>query len=419
MPTATHLERGSMKLASQFIFGPDNCSYAGDPVMPPLADDGVANESYPRFGGEYIYRIAVPDDFITDTNQTTVRIQLFDPDSVNLNTNNTDPNARRSVPDEPLSLGSCAAGRGETCVVETGEPEAYNPLWLIRVDEAWSVPGGNSCPDPLTGSPGGNTITVYELFYRDENDQRVSIATFSSNDAAANLTDMKWVTPGVDSGVNSENGNFDVNLLNPNGDGIALPLRNGIYDIFMSVQTLDGGTAKNVWDIWAGSPAMADAANVDLTGEGVIDVNDRNLYIARNFATVYQEGINVYAVGRLPTNNYRDGQIELPIADVAAIAGGGQLYVSVFDLDGGASNSLEFLFDTLSTNDFLVPQTAICSGDTNCDNTWVNPQMRLGIPTRQQGVAFFGGNLLVRYDPNREDHTWSVSITNGRPFMTR
>jgi hypothetical protein len=57
-----------------------------------------------------------------------------------------------------------------------------------------------------------------------------------------------------------------------------------------------------------------------------------------------------------------------------------------------------------------------CGGDTNCNADWTMPQLRLGVPS----TYFFGGALFVNAaDAKADAHTWSVSATAGRPFLSR
>jgi hypothetical protein len=84
--TATAYDSGHLRKASQFISGRNACTMLGDPVSPLLSSPGppsTPNEFYTLFEGTYRYRILVPETY-TDV----VRIELFDPDSVNRDGNN-------------------------------------------------------------------------------------------------------------------------------------------------------------------------------------------------------------------------------------------------------------------------------------------------------------------------------------------
>jgi hypothetical protein len=117
--------------------------------------------------------------------------------------------------------------------------------------------------------------------------------------------------------------------------------------------------------------------------------------------------------------------VTLPIAAVDAVQGGGTIYASVFDFDQAASDPLNYGFDTLAPSDYQVTRNALCNGSADCNNKWVRPQHIMGIPTVDDGIAFYGGFLTVRYpnsggsDPPRDELVWSVRVTAGRPFLTR
>ena len=153
-------------------------------------------------------------------------------------------------------------------------------------------------------------------------------------------------------------------------------------------------------------------------------VNQRNLEIFRRTITTTNRS-RVYARGYLAPHIYQvSGDVELPVAAVDPILGGGGAYISAYDLDNGAAGTsssglLEFTIDTVAEEDFMVPWALNCSGAASCDYNWINPQAEMGIPSEETGVAFYGGDMMVTYRPNGDDHTWSVAVTRGRPFLTR
>ena len=404
MPLSTARDQGIIRTASPFIFGAAACTAQGDAISPRNATATVPNVLHDLTDGTYTYRIGVPADYITDTDQSLVHIQLFDPDPYN----NPFPDFTTYervdgtvVTGASLTCNSGSGGVGEACVAEIPDT---NPYWFFRVDESYTP---TTCANPATGNNLGNVVTRYVLYYLDEDQERVPLTSYTSSNATLTDTDLKWVTPGAEGGrvPTDDGGRFIVDINNiPRDD-------NGIYNIYMDV-TANSGTSKNVWDVWAGPPDMA-------TGYPD-DVNLRNLDIFRRTITTTNRS-RVYARGFLAPHIYQvSGDVELPVAAVDPTLGGGGAYVSVFDHDGSAtSTNLEFTIDTVSTEDFQTPWQIRCDGSPTCDNLWVNPQAAMGIPSTETGVAFYGGDLIVKYQPGGDDHTWSAAVTRGRPFLTR
>lgn len=401
IPLTTALDRGVVRTASQFIYGANACTSLGDAISPKWATSSEPNPLTESTGGIYTYRIAIDDNYIDDTGQNLVHVQLFDPDSYN----------KESVVlsfekvDGSSGSGSCNSGgqKGVMCVIETNDT---NPFWFQRVDETYDTA---KCPNALLDNGAGNTVTRYELYYLDDDDRRQTLGVYSSNKAASvNDTDLKWVTPGAEGGkVPTDLGSFVVNLNTIPQD------EDDVYNLFLDVSA-SNGTAKNVWDLWAGPPEMA-------TGYSD-DVNERNLQIMRNTITTTNPSM-VYAEGYLPVNTYQaSGDLELPIAALDPAFGGGAVYISAFDMDNGVAGAggggLSFTIDTVAPTDYKVDRAITCPGG-NCNYQWINPQAEMSIPTTEQGIAFYGGNLMVTYQPKQDDHTWTVSITRGRPFLTR
>jgi hypothetical protein len=342
-------------------------------------------------------------------------VQLFDPDTWNnpayAGSSGSSGHEVEQIDGSKVG-GTCnngAANPGESCVIETGEPE--NPLWLVRVDESWR-PNASSCAGLVTDEK-GDIVTRYELFYRNENQVRQDIASFDSTLSTAPSTDLQWVTPGIDVG---SGGSFKVNLLANNvpQDGF------GNYNLYLDVTETAGGASKNVWDVWAGPPELVETLFLHRLA------NQRNLRIARTDAVTTTGGVQVYAMGYMPINVYPKGEIELPLGVVAESRAGGGMYASTFDFDeGDRTDDFEFYFDEVSKGDFYMAQLPECENSANCDNAWINPQVEMLVPGPQNNVAFYGGTLLVKYNPTNPstgitdmEHTWSMSVTSGRPFLT-
>lgn len=407
--TPTYHERGQMRKAAQFIMGPDSCTAQGDPISSKYgADASLPNTDQAHFNESIRYRIRVPIATYTMTSRLTV--QLFDPDSGNAN---TDPGAAVTYSNyyhnrfgQPGVTKSCATdsitggGYGEQCVfriedTSTLERRIQNPLWFVRVDENY----GSDCA-PIADNPSGNTTTVYRLYYLQPDGEEVTISSYTGNNPLE--TDLKWITPP----------GFEV-VLDP------IPVVDGARFVYLEVETT-GGSAKNVWDLWAGPPAIAAMLPAN--------VNQRNLLLA-NYPLSYETGgVQVYALGRMPLQHFTREEVTVPLVPIPSSLGGGTVYASVFDYEG--SRPFNFTIDTVSTNTFYenvyvvdgeadalaIPREVSCGGTTDCNAQWTMPQVRLGIPQNY----FFGGTLFATSgDANADEHTWMLTATAGSPFLTR
>ncbi|MDT8305211.1 MAG: Tad domain-containing protein [Anaerolineae bacterium] len=407
--TPTFYERGQMRKAAQFIMGPDSCTVQGDPISSKFGLNASQPNTDPAHFNETIrYRIRVPVATYTMTNRLTV--QLFDPDSGNYN--QTDGAAidysqwystTYHLAGETKNCGTqsiSGGGLGQQCVFRiedttTLERTIQNPLWFVRVDENYSA----DCA-PIPDSASGNTTTVYRLYYLDQEAEEVNIASYTGNNPQ--LTDLKWYTPP----------GFEV-VLDP------IPIVDGSRYIYLEVEAT-GGSAKNVWDLWAGPPAVAASLPEN--------VNFRNLMIANHPLSVDTGGVQIFALGRMPLQHFTSEDVTIPLVPVPSSLGGGTVYVSVFDYE--ANFPLNFTIDTVSRNTFFedviavsgeadplaIPRQVSCGGDTDCEAEWTMPQVRLGIPQ----TYFFGGTLFATTGDARSDaHTWMLTATAGRPFLTR
>ncbi|MFW6063694.1 MAG: hypothetical protein ACOC9V_05905, partial [Chloroflexota bacterium] len=417
--TPSAVEDSHIRQASQFILGPDSCTVYGEPASP---DRSVAspsdepNADPAHLEGIYRYRIRITDNY---TRSNIVRVELFDPDSVNMDSRLSGIEYTNSLDaGGGTGTGSCAAGdhSGKPCVFETGEninARTHNPYWFVRVDENYD----DECNPVSNGN--GNTVTQFELYYYDDG-ERIPWATYTDDSGMMSLTDMKWVTPGVTAGLSVDSGSaqssFDVDIN-------AIPEVDDMRYIYLDVKTT-GGSARNVWDIRAGLP------NSMFNPPLATDVNERNLQLANYPGNFENDGVAVYAVGRMPLQHWTGNhQTTLSLAPIDSSHGGGTVYASVFDYDMAQPKVLTFTIDSVSPNIFRVPVqvvsnpdnadplngTVSCADGATCNNSWWQPQLRLGIPTG----SFFGGDLEARYVPRRDAHTWSVSITDGAPILTR
>ena len=429
VPTAG--DDGRIRQASQYLVGEDGCTLAGDPVIPRRADANpdLPNARYGLFDGVYRYRLRVPKSY---SNTNTVRVELFDPDSQNLVSGNDALITHSDAASYTLGLNetlSCnSLGNGDSCVIRTGElleGSYHNPFWFLRVDETWN----SSCEFDFN-NPAGDTVTTFELYYLDENDQRVPLAEYTVDNADANLTDLKWVVPGVTPGVDATLGTFDIDI----GAVPEESSSHGYRLIYMDV-TSSGGSAKNVWDIRAGPhPSVYVTATVPILES---DVNLRNLQMANNPMPYYTEGIFVEALGRMPTQYHVENErVTTSLTPIDINLGASAAYIRQFDYDISAPPpAITFTIDTVpidpnnpsdptalfirgvvvENNPDPAAFQATCDNGTNCDNSWTFPQYMMGIPH----PAFAGGTLQATLFPYGNGFVWSTAVTSGRPFLTK
>ena len=436
----TSLDSGQIRKASQFLVGPNGCTETGDPVVPLSASNNgtkAPNPDYESFDGIYTYRVRVPAEYVTNT----VRIELFDPDSVNLNENNdvtiTHSDVYSVTNGAASTDDSCTAtGRGEPCILATGEGQAgptVNPVWFHRVDEYFTSECSTSdAPNE------GDTQTVYELYTLDVNGNRQDLAkyTWYYTDTHS-LTDLKWVTPGETPGVEVDSdpgyllNSFDVpfNILPDNG----LAPR---Y-IYMDVYPTDtgGGSSRNVWDVRAGPPSTYyDTFGLPLLSD---DVNQRNLQLANRPGQYDTLGVTVAAIGRLPLDLHIQGEsVNLTLAPIGDLTTQAFAYLTLFDYEdpGGSPPPPDITFgvdtdlgDTFGTSfigkvNEAYPgpgdQVVQCDGGSDCNNQWTEPNFIMKLPDNPD-LGFGGGNIIADYQPNGDAHTWWITITAGRPFLSR
>jgi len=422
VPTA--YDDGRLRLASQYTVGRDGCTLSGDPIQPSRssANPDMPNAHYIDFDGTYRYRIRVPKTY---TPSTTLRVELFDPDSRNqdnadsaLVTYTQAASYTMGVSSETLSCTS--QGVGDSCVIRTGEALVgafQNPFWFVRVDENWN----SECQFEFS-QPNGEAVTVYELYYFEDDGSEVSLAKYTVNNDDYMNTDLKWVTPGVTAGVPADDGtDFDIDI-----SSIPYSPVRGYRFVYLDV-TSTGGSAKNVWDIRAGPhPDDYITATVPVLNE---DVNLRNLQIANSPASYATEGVFIEALGRMPTQYHvYDESISMPLTPIDISLGASAIYVRHFDYNISIPPPMiTFTLDSMGQDRFLIRSAivdsnpdadifqATCDSGSNCANSWSYPQFGMGIPSPD----FSGGNLLATFTPYQDEFVWSSSVTSGRPILIK
>lgn len=411
-------------MKTQGIYGPQTCTAYGDPFSP-------WNSPWEPNQYTYQFRIVIPADYYGDI----VRVELFDPDSVNTADNETTilhtSNARNTGGMPLVATKFCGTHGGSSdqknpCVVTIDEMtlvdngtfdiNQINPFWLVRIDE--NQGGGNptnhgdgTCAVPDAYQPGFNTQTLFQLhYYRETNEEttvRVELASYTgfTGDPSRDFhsdhqTDMRWVSPGADkqgndypiadvpdvSEVPTSEGDtsFEVNL-NDIPD-IVVDEYTGDRYLWVDVTSLSGAS-ENGFEIWAGP-----ADYVDTTAT---DVNQRNLAAIDSPGSHDARGVRVEAVGRLPVKKLHAEPFGWPLLNVPAGLEGSTLTVSIFDLDTNMQPPVTFYFDSIPESYWSlpfgqsgvddsdgVPSGSRCDigGTPGCDNRWITPPYHITIP---------------------------------------
>jgi hypothetical protein len=166
------------------------------------------------------------------------------------------------------------------------------------------------------------------------------------------------------------------------------------------------------------------------------DVNDRNLQLSNNPGQYDTLGVTVAAVGRMPIDNHIVSEpVLFTLSPVGELRERGSAYLTLFDYDVGAPPpDIAFDIDTdwagsgfetsfIGKVDQLPAagvQIAYCDGSSDCDSEWTNPNYVMTLPDPSAPLqAFGGGNITAEYSPNGDAHTWWLSLTAGRPFLSR
>lgn len=460
------IEDGVISTSNQAVFGQNACTGHGDAFSP-------INSTWAPGEYTYKYRIMIPADYPHDT----IRVEIFDPDSINANNIGaiTIPRTQAAFNAglEGSIQASCPSGnpsnRKNTCLIPTGELQLYedgilpleriNPYYFWRIDEnrgSGPVPGNGNCGEPNNYNAGYNTRTRYALSYWQQQPDGVVIEKplvsytgqvgDGARDNGNHCTDLQWVTPGaaqsydfpsggnclgsvpVDAG--SPHSSFEINL-NTDVPGILVEPGSGIRYLNLNVTALDG-SSENGFEFWAGPPHYID------TVPG--DANARNLHVLDTPGSHSSKGVTIFASGVLPMNANFGTVVDVPLVYVGADYAGQELHVSMFDSDSGAQPPIMFFFDTISEDDWSFTfarqgypdpdgGTGRCSPG-NCNGIWVNPPYRITVPggslddcdySDPQGdpncVPFYGGRLTARYRTGQGDtYVWQITV-NGLPYL--
>ncbi|MCP4422478.1 MAG: hypothetical protein GY805_38195, partial [Chloroflexi bacterium] len=157
--SSRHMEDGRLSTSHQAIMGPHICIHYGDPYSP-------LNSLYEPDLYTYQFRIRIPADYPSDI----VRVELFDPDSINQAENTFTINRSQTAINNGLTAvasKSCGSHGGSSnqknpCLLITDEIDLVinspnldldqvNPFWFVRIDEhrgTGGPPGNGECGNP-------------------------------------------------------------------------------------------------------------------------------------------------------------------------------------------------------------------------------------------------------------------------------
>ncbi len=358
IPVSRTSNSGLINTNNLSVFGPNICVDYGDPFSP-------LNSPWAPGPYTYQYQIRIPADYPSNI----LRVELFDPDSINQTENNhTILRSDTAINDGGLSVtvnkqcGSDggSADRKDVCALPTDEVDGsgvpiidlaldeVNPYWLVRVDEnrgTGAAPGNGGCGTPGSYDSRYNTATLYQLYYyRENNDGSVSRVDLTSytgqigdgiRDTGDHNTDMRWVSPGTEISfgwdfdqpgidVPTDPGSatsFEIDLTQDIPDSITNPANNERI-IFLDVTSLSGAS-NNSFEIWAGPP--------DYVNTVPSEVNARNLYILNNPGSHSAKGVKVEAIIKnLQQHNLAGWAYGRPLLTVGPEYAGQSLFISAY-----------------------------------------------------------------------------------------
>ena len=420
---------GRVSTTNLAILGPSICINFGDPYSP-------LNSPFAPGSHTYQYRIRIPASYPSDT----VRVELFDPDSINQAANSLTisrsstaiNNGLSPIASKTCGVDSDYSSQIHPCLLWTdefdlvsGAPnldiDQVNPNWLVRIDEnrgTGGPPGNGACGIPSIYNPAYNTSTLFQLVYYQEGDtepEKVPLVGYFGQtgdgvrDNGDHNTDMHWVSPGADVPFSSVDtpGNT-VPAIAQTIDSFEVDLTTDVPNIFTDAQTGDrylylevtamSGASENGYEIWAGPS--------DYVNSVPSEVNARNLYILNNTGSHDSQGLEITAVDTLVQNSTFRLPMSVPLATIGPEAAGQTITIDLFDSDAGAEPPLVFYFDTLAfTPDDTNPlgydpaltdwamAFAVAGQDDpdgvaegircapgSCQSQWVDPAYQITIP---------------------------------------
>ncbi len=360
---------GRIATSNQAILGPGSCIHMGDPYSP--LDSIFAPGPY-----TFTYRIYIPPTYAYDV----VRVELFDPDSMNVATNTLTINRSNTAINNGLGAvasKTCGTNGGSSsqiqpCLLRTDELDLVNgapnldldqinPYWFVRIDENRIRTSPTACGSPASYTTSANTQTRYSLSYfaqnPDETIAKIPLVDYFGQtgdgirDNGNHLTDMRWVSPGADVPFSTVDApgvsvpatartidSFEVDLTTDVPNIFVDPATGGRY-LYLDVQAMSG-TSENGYEVWAGPPSYVNSVPSE--------VNARNVYLLNHPGSHDAAGVEITAVNILVQNSDFDNPVGIPIAYIGPELAGETLHLYLFDSDSGAQPPIVFYFDTLA-----------------------------------------------------------------------
>jgi hypothetical protein len=457
------------------VYGPDICTRWGDPFSPITPTWAGTSWLNPLdFQGIYTYhfRIRIPADYPDEV----VRVELFDPDSINQAgtyddiiyssvAHNIDP-AQFPLGEIQKYCSGVTANQRNACAISTGEEtlvgsngitiDHINPFWFIRVDENRGDGTPGVCANTNEYSPTLNTQTRYTLSYfaptGNGDSEQVVLASYLGQtgdgirDNGDHDTDLRWVSPGAQPSfdhafVPAEQGDFEIDLAQDIPDLTVDPVTGDRF-LYLDITSLSGAS-RNAFAIWAGPD---DYVNIPS------NVNERNLYVLSNPGAYDGRGVKVEAIDFLPRETISTNPVKRPLVELGPEYAGQTITVTMFDPDAGTKPPIAFFMDTLAftpddtepngIDESLTDWGVSFGGDIDplgrcfdggsaynddCQNMWIDPVYTITIPSEQQCdyanptpetcTPFYGGQLWTRFKGGRGDgQVWHVDVPE-RPLF--
>ena len=412
------------------VYGPQICTAFGDAFSPWLS-------IYEPNSYTYTYRIKIPSDYAHDT----VRVELFDPDSINNSANEATISRTAIVQDaaavdpalgsnivkfcgvhdssSPQQVQSCSLSTDELNYLGTPLTlQQINPYWFMRVDlnrgHGTTGNGDGTCGFSGIYETRFNTRTSYALYYYKTavsgDPTRSTLASYTgqagddrdlttgATAAGDHNTDLNWVSPGatnqgsdfdslygtnhvpVDPGSTAES--FEIHLTDDTLN-MVVDAETGVRYLYVDITALSGAS-ENAFAIWAGPTAYAATTPAN--------INQRNILVTNNPSAHASGGIIVTAVHRAVFSSIFDDPIERPLIHLSPDMQGGVVTLSIFDSDVGSEPPITFYIDTIPEEDwsltFGTPGEAdpdgIASGirclPGSCSDQWIDPAYQIKIP---------------------------------------
>lgn len=394
------VEEGKVSTSTQGIFGPKICTDYGDPFSP------LTSIYEPGFY-TYQYRIMIPASYTSNV----LRIELFDPDSINSPENFATVGRTAAVqdpskvnptlgaqttkicgidnfdPDDPSDPPS--SSQADTCVLHTDEADyldnpltldQINPFWFMRIDEnrGQGPPanhGNNFCDSTGTYEVGYNTETVFQLYYyraaSDGSPIRTELSKYTgqtgdardiANGAAVpgdHNTDLYWVSPGAEFQGTDYDFFFGTNAV-PVDTGSSKTFEIDLTQDVPGIITDPGSGARFLnLDVTSVSGSSENGFEIwagppDYALTTSANVNQRNVLVTNDPGAHYSGGAVVFALGNLPMNSIFSNRVDIPLVYVGPEQAGETMTVSLFDSDSGAEPPISFYFDSISDQDWIL-----------------------------------------------------------------